>query len=141
MEVNDQPAARQILNFVLSKPPGPVAIFVLSDGVHLVQGFTKTGTCWRTRDPKSPRSHLPRVFLYADNSALLSVPRVLIGLRNMSELPGRRTSSGFQDRFVVPVTFEHEVAVSAENFYKDIKEATDAMAGDDCVYPLTVTES
>jgi VWFA-related protein len=43
MEVNDQPAARkQILNFVLSKPLGTrFAIFVLSDGVHLVQGFTE----------------------------------------------------------------------------------------------------
>jgi VWFA-related protein len=142
MEVNDQPAARkQILNFVLSKPLGTrFAIFVLSDGVHLVQGFTEDRNLLANAlDPKSPRSHLPRVFLYADNfRPYYSIPRVLIGLaKYLGDFPGRKNIIWFSGSFPSTILPSEQGGGSAESFYKDIKEAIDAIArGQIAVYPI-----
>jgi VWFA-related protein len=62
-ETEDQPyARRQLLQFVGSKPQGTrFAIFVLSDGLHLVQGFTDDEKqLYAALDPAHPRPHLPR---------------------------------------------------------------------------------
>lgn len=143
MEVNDQPAARrQLSNFVLSKPLGTrFAVFVLSDGLHLVQGFTEDRNLLASAlDPKNPHSHLPRVFLYGDNfRALYSVPRVLIGVaKYLHELPGRKNLIWFSGSFPSSTSAGADpIGSEAESYYRDVKEATDAMArGQIAVYPV-----
>jgi VWFA-related protein len=66
----DQPFARQqLLKFLKDKPPGTrFAIFVLSDGLSLIQGFTDDkNQLLEAADPKKPKPHIPRVFLYGPN--------------------------------------------------------------------------
>ena len=69
-EQDDQPFARQqLLKFVDSKPQGTrFAVFVLSDGLHLVQGFSSDrAQLHATLDPSHSIPHVPRIFLLAAN--------------------------------------------------------------------------
>ncbi len=142
MEVDDQPAARkQLYEFALSKPLGTrFAVFVLGDGLHLVQGFTEDRNLLASAlDPKSPRSHLPRIFLYADNfRPFYSVPRVLIGLtRYVGDLPGRKNIIWFSGSFPSSILSSGGSSSEAESFHQEVKEATDAMArAQISVYPV-----
>jgi VWFA-related protein len=70
MDVDDQATARkQLLKFISDKPPGArFAIYVFSDGLRLVQGFTADqNQLFAVMDPNSPRPHVPKIFLYGDN--------------------------------------------------------------------------
>jgi len=143
MEVDDQPAARkQLFNFAMSKPLGTrFAIFVLSDSLHLVQGFTEDRNLLANAlDPRNPHSHLPRVFLYADNfRPFFSVPRVLIGIaKYLGDLPGRKNIIWFSGSFPSSILPESGHGGSeAESFNREVKQATDAMArGQIAVYPI-----
>lgn len=69
-EKEDQMTARgQILKFIRSMPDGTrFAIFVNSDGLHLVQGFTSDkNALYAALDPKHSRPHVPRIFLLGQN--------------------------------------------------------------------------
>lgn len=144
MEINDQPAARQqLLKFVLSKPVGTrFAIFVLSDGLYLVQGFTED----RNRladvvDPKNPRSHLPKVFLVADNfRPAISTPRVLMNIAKfLSGLPGHKNIIWLSAAFPSAIMPGGDPGSEGLSFSDEVKEATDALArGQIAVYPVDV---
>jgi VWFA-related protein len=143
MDVDDQPAARrQLSNFVLSKPLGTrFAVFVLTDGLHLVQGFTEDRNVLTSAlDPRNSHSHLPRVFLYGDNfRALYSVPRVLIGIaKYVHDLPGRKNVIWFSGSFPSSTSAGADpIGSEAESYYRDVKQATDEMArGQIAVYPV-----
>jgi len=69
-EIPDQMWARQqMLKFVNAKPAGTrFAVFVLSDELRLVQGFTADrNLLFAALDPQHPKKHVPKVFLYAQN--------------------------------------------------------------------------
>jgi VWFA-related protein len=69
-EVPDQMWARQqLLKFIKEKPEGTrFAVFLLSDGLHLVQGFTSDKELlYAAVDPSHPKHHVPKVFLYSSN--------------------------------------------------------------------------
>jgi VWFA-related protein len=144
MEVSDQPIARaQLMKFVLSKPVGTrFAIFVLSDGLYLVQGFTED----RNRladvvDPKNPRAHLPRVFLYADNyRPSISTPRVLMGIAKfLSGFPGHKNILWLSAAFPSAIMPSGEAGSEGRSISDEVKEATDALArGQIAVYPVDV---
>ena len=144
MEVDDQPAAReQLLKFALSKPLGTrFAVFVLSDGLYLVQGFTED----RNRladavDPKNPHSHLPRIFLYADNyRPAISTPRVLMGIAKfLSDLPGHKNVLWISEAFPSAIMPSADPGSEGRSMSDEVKEATDALArGQIAVYPVDV---
>ena len=144
MEVDDQPAAReQLLKFALSKPLGTrFAVFVLSDGLYLVQGFTED----RNRladavDPKNPHSHLPRIFLYADNyRPAISTPRVLMGIAKfLSGLPGHKNVLWISEAFPSAIMPSADPGSEGRSISDEVKEATDALArGQIAVYPVDV---
>src|SRR5580704_1821782 len=143
MEVDDQPAARkQLFNFAMSKPLGTrFAVFVLSDNLHLVQGFTEDRNLLASAlDPRNPHSHLPRVFLYADNfRPFYSVPRVQIGIEKyLGDLPGRKNIIWFSGSFPASVLPSSDRGgTEAESFNRELKQATDAMArGQIALYPI-----
>ena len=58
-------ARKQLVRFIENTPEGArFAIFVSSDGVHLVQGFTSNRKeLFAAIDPKSSRPHVPELFL------------------------------------------------------------------------------
>ena len=142
MEVDNQPAAReQLLKFALSKPLGTrFAVFVLSDGLYLVQGFTED----RNRladavDPKSPHAHLPRIFLYADNfRPAISTPRVLMSIAKfLSGLPGHKNIIWISEAFPSATMPSADPGSEGESISDEVKEATDALArGQIAVYPV-----
>src|ERR1700730_3246604 len=97
MEVDDQVVARQqLLKFIRGKPPGTrFAIFVLSDGLRLVQGFTDDqNQLFAALDPGKPRAHVPRIFLYARNYGRNDSVRMVAVFTHIAEfldgLPGRK---------------------------------------------------
>jgi VWFA-related protein len=69
-EMVDQPIARRnLLQFIEGKPQGTrFAVFVLSDGLYLTQGFTDDHALLAAAvDPAHPKSHVPRIFIYGNN--------------------------------------------------------------------------
>lgn len=146
MRVEDQATARlQLLRFIRDKPEGArFAIFVLSDGLRLIQGFTADQMqLFAAMDPKTPRPHVPRLFLYADNfgvgevsvvaSAFTTIARFLDGL------PGRKNViwvTGSLSSSILPTADSEADAVT---YSDEIKQAVDAMARSQvAVYPVDV---
>src|ERR1700686_5204404 len=144
MGIDDQPRAReQLLKFIPSKPLGTrFAIFVLSDGLYLAQGFTEDRNVLAdVLDPKNPHSHIPRIFLYADNyQPYFSAPRALIQIAKfLADLPGHKNVIWLSASFPSSVMPSSDPATEALNASDEIKEATDALArGQIAVYPVDV---
>ena len=142
--VDDQPRAReQLQKFIRSKPLGTrFALFVLSDGLYLVQGFTED----RNRladavDTKNPRSHIPRIFMYADNyQPYFSTPRALIKIAKfLADLPGHKNVIWLSASFPSSMMPNSDPGTGALNSNEEIKEATDTLArGQIAVYPVDV---
>ncbi len=144
MSVDDQPVARaQLMKFVKSKPLGTrFAIFVLSDGLYLVQGFTEDRNALADAlNPKNPRAHIPRIFLDAANFLpYYSATRALTGIAKfLAGLPGHKNviwlSSSFQSAILPSSDQSVEGFIASE----EIKETTDTLArGQVAVYPVDV---
>jgi VWFA-related protein len=144
MDIDDQPAAReQLLKFVKSKPLGSrFAIFVLSEGLYLIQGFTED----RNRladalDSKIAHPHLPRIFLYADNyRPATSIPRVLISIAKfLASLPGHKNVIWISASFPSTIMPSSDPSTEAVSISDEIREATDTLArGQIAVYPVDV---
>lgn len=145
--IDDQPRAReQLQKFIRSKPLGTrFAIFVLSDGLYLVQGFTEDRNLLADAvDPKNPRAHIPRIFLYADNfQAYFSTPRALIQIAKfLADLPGHKNVIWFSSSFPSAIMPNSDPTTEALNSNEEIKEATDSLArGQVAVYPVDVRGS
>jgi VWFA-related protein len=108
MEVEDQPRARQqILKFIRGKPAGTrFAIFVISDVLRMVQGFTDDeNLLYAALDPSSPKPHVPKIFLYGRNHGLgdpFFTMSVFSDIAHYLEgLPGRKNLIWFSSRFPV----------------------------------------
>jgi VWFA-related protein len=144
MSVDNQPIARrQLLKFVRNKPLGTrFAIFVLSDGLHLVQGFTEDRNLLaEALDPQNHRSRIPRIFLYADNyQAYLPVPLALINIAKfLVDLPGHKNIIWCSESFPSAILPSADPNVEGISYSDKIKEATDALArGQVAVYPVDV---
>jgi VWFA-related protein len=70
IEIGDQlDARRQVMKFIKSMPDGTrFAIFVRSDGLYLVQGFTADkALLYAALDPQNPKPHVPKVFMMGKN--------------------------------------------------------------------------
>jgi VWFA-related protein len=136
-ERDDQPYARQqLLKFIANKPEGTrFAVFVLSDGLHLVQGFTSNrGELNAALDPSSPRPHIPRIFLLAQNYGkgdsvwMVNVfKRIALFLDG---LPGRKNIIWLSDAFPLDL-FPHRD--DAPDMRADVTETLDALARSESV--------
>jgi VWFA-related protein len=82
IDMGDQlDARRQVMKFIKSMPEGTrFAIFVRSDGLYLVQGFTADkALLYSTLDPQNPKPHVPKVFMmgknlgYGDPASMMNV--------------------------------------------------------------------
>jgi VWFA-related protein len=131
-ETDEQPIARrQLLQFINDKPQGTrFAIFVLSDGLRLVQGFTDDHDVLATSvDPSRPKSHVPKIFLYGYNygknneglmvSVFGSIAHFLDGL------PGRKALIWLSGGF--PMSLSTREA-DPFDLQQDVKDTLDTMA-------------
>ena len=96
-EMEDQMTARgQILKFIRSMPDGTrFAIFVNSDGLHLVQGFTSDkNALYAALDSKHSRPHVPRIFLlgrnYGYGDPMISLDELTFMGQYLDGIPGRK---------------------------------------------------
>ncbi len=145
-EIADQAFGRaQLLKFVASKPEGTrFAIFCLSDGLHLVQGFTADrGKIYAALDPSSPRAHLPRLFLFGPNygkgdpilltSVFTDIARYLDGL------PGRKNLVWVSGTFPVELFPSDDVANQLPDIRNREVQALDALTrSETAIYPVNV---
>ena len=148
METDDQATARkQLLKFISDKPPGArFAIFVFSDGLRLVQGFTADQSqLLAAMDPKSPRPHVPKIFLYGDNygrgqvGPIVSVfTRIAHFLDGFPERKNVIWVTGSIPTTILP-TENLNPNTEAVSYNDEIKEAINAMARSQiAVYPVDV---
>jgi VWFA-related protein len=142
-ETSDEPyARRQLLNFISEKPQGTrFAIFVLSDGLHLVQGFTDDQKqLYAVLDPAHPRPHLPRIFLYQNNNYRQDVGLMISVFTDIGQylqgLPGRKNLIWFSGDFPMQL-FPSDGDPS--EYRDEVKAALDTMAeGQIAIYPVDV---
>jgi VWFA-related protein len=99
------PARAQLVRFIQNKPVGArFAIFVSSDGVHLVQGFTSDRQkLLAAVDPQGTGPHVPKVFLMGANfgqgDKLAAAIRLDGIAQYLASLPGRKNIIWFASEF------------------------------------------
>lgn len=143
-EQDDQPYARQqLLKFIKGKPEGTrFAAFVLSDSLHLVQGFTADrDQLYAALDPSHPRSHVPRIFLLARNygrgDALMMANVFKQIAFYLDGLAGRKNIIWFSGKFPVDL-FPHND--DRPDTREEAMEALDALTrSESAIYPVDVT--
>ncbi len=133
-------ARKQLVKFIESKPEGTrFAIFVRSDGLHLVQGFTADkALLYRAVDPHNPKSHIPVVFLNGANfgrgdriSALDTLHSIATYLDGLN---GRKNLIWFASQFPLSLFAADTDGV---NFQEETKETLDLLAHDQiALYPV-----
>ena len=133
-------ARQQMMKFIQSKPEGArFAIFVRSDGVHLIQGFTSDKhLLFQAIDPHHPKPHLPTIFLMGTNygqgdriSAMNTLHTIVTFLDG---LPGRKNLIWFSAKFPLSL-FAGEN--DGRNFREESKATLDLLAANQvAVYPV-----
>ncbi|MGO9085163.1 MAG: VWA domain-containing protein [Terriglobales bacterium] len=141
---DDQPYARQqLLKFINSKPEGTrFAVFVLSDSLHLAQGFTADRSqLYAALDPSHPRSHVPRIFLFGANYGRGDVGLMVSAFRQIAlyldGLPGRKNIIWVSGAFPLDL-FPH--ADDSPDMRAEVTETLDAITrSESAIYPVDVT--
>ena len=147
MEINDQPHARkQLLEFINNKPFGTrFAIFVLSDGLHLVQGFTDDSDHLAAAlNPRGTTPHVPQIFLYGQNfgkgNTGLSISVFTQIARYLAGLPGRKNLIWMSGKFPLSVFASSNSSIGSNwDFSGSVKEVINTMARDQiALYPVDI---
>ena len=133
---------QQLMKFIQGKPEGSrFAVYVWSDGLHLIQGFTTDkAKLYAAIDPKHPMAHVPPVFLTGQNfgrgdpAATASIFRQLAS--DVSGLPGRKNVIWFSGEF--PLTFATS-NLDGPKYVQEIKATLDNLAQEQiALYPVDV---
>ncbi|HEY0784773.1 MAG TPA: VWA domain-containing protein [Acidobacteriaceae bacterium] len=141
-ELADQIFARQqLVKFIHEKPAGArYAIFVFSDGLHLVQGFTSDQQqLFAAIDPKRSRSHVPMIFLMGNNFGQgdpKTMQEVFSTLgRYLDGLPGRKNIIWLSGAFPLSLFASPE---EVESYQDKTRQMLDLLARDQIsVYPVS----
>ena len=142
---DDQAFARQqLLKFISSKPVGTrFAVFVLAEGLHLVQGFTSDrDQLYAALDPSHPRSHVPRIFLLAANYGRGDSLLVISVLKDIAlfvdGLPGRKNVIWVAGSFPLQL-FPTQTTEDQPDLRLETREVLDALArSESALYPVDV---
>lgn len=139
--VDQMYARQQLLKFINDKPSGTrFAVFVLADGLHLVQGFTEDKQRLSAAlDLGKPKSHIPRVFLYGRNygcgDGQMMVSVLAFVSRYLDGLPGRKNLIWFSGAF--PIDLFPSDDNTSVSFRDQVKVALDIMAQSQiAIYPV-----
>jgi len=133
---------QQLIKFIQSKPEGTrFAIFVRSDGVHLIQGFTSDKQLLLSAvDPHHPGPHIPEVYLMGQNldrgdtNPTLDVMKFLVGY--LDGLPGRKNLIWFSGGF--PLNLFPTID-DVPSYAEQVKQTLDMMTREQiAIYPVDV---
>lgn len=142
-EIDDQATARkQLLTFINTKPEGTrFAIFVLSDELRLIQGFTDDRKeLLAALDPNSAKPHVPRIFLMGRNSGRGDVRMMVSVLDDIANfldgLAGRKNLIWFSGAFPLTLFPSDD---DGQTYREEIKNTLNTMArGQVAIYPVDV---
>ncbi len=133
---------QQLLKFIQNKPEGArFAIFVRSDGLHLIQGFTSDKQqLLAAIDPHHPGPHIPQVFLMGQNWDRGDPYSAMEVLRYIAEyldgLPGRKNLIWFSGTFPLSLFPTGE---DVPSYSEQVKATLDIVARDQiAIYPVDV---
>jgi len=139
--LEDQILARaQLVKFIEDKPVGArIAIFVSSDGVHLVQGFTSDKTkLLAAVDPNGTGLHVPKVFLmgvnFGQGDKLAAAVRLSSIAQYLSPISGRKVLIWFASQFPLALFPSLD---ETEEYQRAAKKTIDLLAENQiAVYPV-----
>lgn len=143
MEMDDQASARQqVMKFLRTLPEGArFAVYVHSDGLHFVQGFTEDrDLIYAALDPKNPKPHVPMSFLYSRNFNRRDPVAMVSVLTHIGEflegIPGKKNLIWMAGTF--PVTlYAHEG--DPRDLEDDLRAELNALArAEVAVYPVSI---
>ena len=133
---------QQLLKFIQNKPEGArFAIFVRSDGLHLIQGFTSDKQqLLAAVDPHRQGPHIPMVFLMGQNWDRGDTYSAMEVIRYIAEyldgLPGRKNLIWFSGTFPLSL-FPTDADVPS--YTEEVKATLDLVAQDQiAIYPVDV---
>ena len=136
-------ARKQLVRFIQNTPAGArFAIFVSSDGVHLVQGFTSNRQeLFAAIDPNSSRPHVPEVFLmgvnFGQNDPLAAASRLTSIAGYLAKLPGRKNLIWMASMFPLQL---FPAITDTERNKEAAKKALQMLAANQiAVYPVDVS--
>lgn len=132
-------ARQQLVKFVENRPQGSrFAMLAISDGLHLIQGFTSDKQLLLTAlDPNGKTPHMPKVFLYSANYNLGDPYYYLAVMKDIAQylegLPGRKNLIWVSSRFPFAVFADEGEPQLVEDFRKELT----ALAADQiAIYPI-----
>lgn len=141
-EIEDQMTGRQqVLKFIRSKPAGTrFAVFVTSDKLYLVQGFTDDKDLLYTAvNSKKPKSHVPRVFLLARNYGYGDPYTAVDMLTHIGEyldgIPGRKNLIWVAGTFPLVIAAQEGISSLADNIKAEVNSLAQAEVA---VFPVNV---
>jgi VWFA-related protein len=133
-------ARQQMVQFIKSKPEGSrFAIFVWSDSLHLVQGFTSDkAQLLATVDPRGSHPAIPKVFMMGanwgrnDTAETLRVLNYIAGY--LDGLPGRKNLLWFSGGFPLSLFPNQD---DPANYTQEVKNTLNLIAQDQiAIYPV-----
>jgi VWFA-related protein len=133
---------KQLVKFIENKPEGTrFAIFVRSDGLHLIQGFTSDkNLLYAAIDPNSNRPHIPEVYLMGENTGR-GDPYTSVAVLNtigtyLEGMPGRKNLIWFSGTFPLSLFPDK---LDGPNTVEMIKATMNLMArAEIAIYPVDV---
>ena len=143
METDDQITARQqVMKFIRGIPAGArFAVYVHSEGLHLVQGFTSDrDQVFAALDPEHPKAHVPMSFLMSRNFGRGDPVAMMSVFTHIGEfldgIPGRKNLIWIAGTFPVSLYARQGDPLDLRN---DTREELNSLArAEVAVYPINV---
>ena len=143
MEMDDQITARaQVMKFIRGIPRGArFAVYVHSEGLHLVQGFTSDrDQIFAALDPEKPKAHVPRSFLMQRNFGRGDPVAMMSVFTHIGEfldgIPGRKNLIWIAGTFPVSLYARQG---DPQDLRNDARDELNALArAEVAVYPINV---
>ena len=135
-------ARKELVKFIQSKPEGTrFAIFMLSDGLHLVQGFTSDkNLLFAVIDPNRSHPHVPKIFLMGKNFGQDDPGTAILTMKYLANylngLPGRKNVLWLSGNF--PLTLFPDPDDNPD-YIAEVRQTLDLLARSQiAIYPVDV---
>ena len=135
-------ARKELVKFIQDKPEGTrFAIFMLSDGLHLVQGFTSDkDLLFAAIDPARSHAHVPKIFMMGKNFGQDDPGTALLTMKYLANylngLQGRKNVLWVSGNFPLTLFPKDD---DNPDFIDEVKKTLDLLARSQiAIYPVDV---